>query len=188
MYPLGIDDRLETTPLCGISSFASSPYPRGPTIVTNLEWTLHHASIVEQGLGVHCLVSKLSRPSPRCSSLSDVDLREHVDRSFLVRILSDRWPPVREQSALYHMSFACVHRVLREVCVRFRYLLPFPSLSHRFDHEIHKDRAPKRLTPPSSGISSFWLPRISHRFGLFPINSKIPPKIAPIRVLDRSVI
>src|SRR3954469_5369053 len=71
MYPLGIDDRLETTPLCGISSFASSPYPRGPTIVTNRDWTLHHASIVEQGLGVHCLVSKLSRPSPRCSSLSD---------------------------------------------------------------------------------------------------------------------
>src|SRR3954468_12424083 len=80
MYPGGIDDRLKTTPLCGISSFASSPLPRGPTIVTNLDWTLHHASIVEQGLGVCCLISKLSRPSPRCSSLSDVDLREHVDR------------------------------------------------------------------------------------------------------------
>ena len=75
---------------------------------------------------------------------------------------------VREQSALYRVSFACVHRVLREVCVRFRYLLPFPSLSHRFDHEIREDRAPKRLTPPSSGISSFWLPWIPHRFGIFP--------------------
>src|SRR3954471_16045879 len=50
------------------------------------------------------------------------------------------------------VSFACVHRVLREVCVRFRYLLPFPSLSHRFDHEIREDRAPKRLTPPSRDV------------------------------------
>src|SRR3954466_11021481 len=93
MYPLGIDDRLKTTPHCGISSFASSPLPRGLTIVTNLDWTLHHASIVEQGLGVRCHVSKLSRPSQRCSSLSDADLREHVDRSFLARILSVGWPP-----------------------------------------------------------------------------------------------
>src|SRR3954464_11144884 len=93
MYPLGIDVRLKTTPLCGISSFASSPLPRGLTIVTNLDWTLHHASIVEQGLGVRCHVSKLPRHSPRCSSLSAVLLREHVDRSFLARILSDRWPP-----------------------------------------------------------------------------------------------
>src|SRR3954462_11015855 len=95
MYPLGIDDILKTTPLCGISSFTSSPLPRGPTIVTNLDWTLHHASIVEQGLGVRCLVSKLSRPSPRCSSVPDADLREHLDPSFLARILSDRWPPFR---------------------------------------------------------------------------------------------
>ena len=34
---------------------------------------------------------------------------------------------VREQSALYRVSFACVHRVLREVCIRFRYLLPFQA-------------------------------------------------------------
>src|SRR3954469_1809503 len=93
MYPEGIYDRLKTTPHRGISSFGSPPLPRGPTIVTNLDWTLHHTSIIEQGLGVRCLVSKLSRPSPRCSSLSDVDLREHVDRSFLARIISDRWLP-----------------------------------------------------------------------------------------------
>ena len=54
---------------------------------------------------------------------------------------------VREQSALYRVSFACVHRVLREVCVRFRYLLPFPSLSHRFDHEIREDRATQEVNP-----------------------------------------
>ena len=81
---------------------------------------------------------------------------------------------VREQSALYRVSFACVHRVLREVCVRFRYLLPFPSLSHRFDHEIREDRAPKRLTPPSSGISSFWLPRIKTYQNT--LKSQIDPK------------
>src|SRR3954466_926295 len=92
MYPLSIDDRLKTTP-CVESLVLPHPLTRGPTIITNLDWTLHHASIVEQGLGVRCLVSKLSRPSPRGSSLSDVDLREHVDRSFLARILSDRWPP-----------------------------------------------------------------------------------------------
>ena len=54
---------------------------------------------------------------------------------------------VREQSALYRVSFVCVHRVLREVCVRFRYLLPFPLLSHRFDHEIREDRATQEVNP-----------------------------------------
>src|SRR3954470_14305480 len=92
MYPLGIDDRLKTTPIVE-SLGLPHPLTRGLTIVTNLDWTFHHASIVEQGLGVRCLVSKLSRPSPRCYSLFDVDLREHGDRSFLARILSDRWPP-----------------------------------------------------------------------------------------------
>src|SRR3954462_13436702 len=112
MYPLGIDDILKTTPLCGISSFASSPYLRGPTIVTNLDWTLHHASIVEQGLGVHCVVSKLSSPSPRCSALSDVDVRAHVDRSFLARILSDRCPP-------FASNRPCILRALRVFIVFF---------------------------------------------------------------------
>ena len=54
---------------------------------------------------------------------------------------------VREQLAFYRVSFACVHRVLREVCVRFRYLLPFPSLSHRFDHEIREDWATLEVCP-----------------------------------------
>src|SRR3954462_5005632 len=55
--------------------------------------------------------------------------------------------PVREQLAMYRMSFAFVHHVLREVCVRFRYLLPFPSLSHRFDNEIREDRATQEVNP-----------------------------------------
>src|SRR3954469_14802383 len=37
--------------------------------------------------------------------------------------------------------------VLREVCVRFRYLIPFPSISHRFDHEIREDRATQEVNP-----------------------------------------
>src|SRR3954471_11102967 len=59
---------------------------------------------------------------------------------------------VREQSALYRVSFACVHRLLRVVCVRFRYLLPFPSLSHRLTTRSVKIGPPKRLTPPSKGL------------------------------------
>src|SRR3954469_17671708 len=149
MYPLGIDDTLKTTPLCGISSFASSPYPRRLTIVTNLNWTLHHSSIVEQGLGVRCLVSKLSRPSPRCSSLSDVDLREHVGRSFLARILSDRWPPFRSNRP-------CIVRVLHVFIVFFArcvFASATFSLSPRFPIDWTtrsvKIGPPKRLTPPS---------------------------------------
>src|SRR3954469_18640745 len=51
--------------------------------------------------------------------------------------------------------------VLREVCVRFRYLLPFPSLSHRFDHEIREDRATQEVNPfikwdPQSGPDGWW--------------------------------
>src|SRR4051794_15563567 len=54
---------------------------------------------------------------------------------------------VREQSALYRVSFTCVHHVLREVCVCFHYLLPSPLLSHRFDHEIREDRVTQELNP-----------------------------------------
>ena len=62
---------------------------------------------------------------------------------------------VWEQSSLYRVSFACVHRVLYEVCVRFRYLLPFPSLSHRFDHEIREDRATQEVNPFIMNVSNF---------------------------------
>ena len=85
---------------------------------------------------------------------------------------------VREQSALYRVSFACVHRVLREVCVRFRYLLPFPSLSHRFDHEIREDRATQEVNPSiiwyqqllvATDFSSIW--SFPHKFENFTKNS-----------------
>src|SRR3954465_13545692 len=156
MYPLRIDDRLKTTPLCGISSFASSPLPRGPTIVTNLDWTLHHASIVEKGLGVRCLISKLSRPYPRCSSLSDVDLREHVDRSFLARILSNRWPPFGSNRP----CIVCVLRVFIVFFARCVFASATFSLSPRFPIDLTtrsvKIGPPKRLTP-SSHILSFLL-------------------------------
>src|SRR4051812_38517715 len=81
---------------------------------------------------------------------------------------------VREQSALYHVSFACVHRVLREVCSRFLYLLPFPSLSHRFDHEIHEDQATQEVNPfiiwyqqllVATDFSSIW--SFPHKFENF---------------------
>src|SRR3954469_19776708 len=178
MYPLGIDDRLKTTPIVE-SLVLPHPLYQGDRLSspTSIGLCVTHPSLnkaLEFGVS-----------SPSCQDPSQGVLPSRI---FPCEDSIGPVAAVREQSALYRVSFACVHLVLREVCVRFRYLLPFPSLSHRFDHEIREDRAPKRLTPPSSGISSFWLPRISHRFGLFPINSKISPKTAPIRVLDRSVI
>src|SRR3954463_13199929 len=94
MYPLGIDDRLKTTPIVE-SLVLPHPLYQGDRLSspTSIGLCITHPSLnkaLEFGV-----VSKLSRPSPRCSSLSDVDFREHVDRSFLARILSDWWPSFR---------------------------------------------------------------------------------------------
>ena len=106
MYPLGIDDRLKKTPIVE-SLVLPHPLYQGDRLSspTSIGLCITHPSL-NKALGSRFLAPKSSRPSSRCSSLSDVDLREHVDRSFLARILSDRWPP-------FGSNRPCIVSVLR---------------------------------------------------------------------------
>src|SRR3954470_18732739 len=83
MYPLGIDDRLKTTSIVE-SLVLPHPLYQGDRLSspTSIGLCITHPSL-NKALGSRFLAPKSSRPSSRCSSLSDVDLREHVDRSFL---------------------------------------------------------------------------------------------------------
>src|SRR3954471_12593529 len=94
MYPLGIDDRLKTTPIVE-SLVLPHPLYQGDRLSspTSIGLCITHPSLNKALEFDVSSPSCQDPPPPRCSSLSDVDLREHVDRSFLARILWDRWSP-----------------------------------------------------------------------------------------------
>src|SRR3954465_9600983 len=137
MYHLGIDDRLKITPIVE-SLVLPHPLYKGDRLSppTSIGLCITHPSLYK------ALEFGVSSPSFQ-------DPPQGVLPSPIFPCKDSIGPvaAVREQSALYRVSFACVHRVLRGVCVRFRYLLPFPSLSHRFDHEIPEDRATREVNP-----------------------------------------
>src|SRR3954468_9070834 len=146
MYPLGIDDRLKKTPIVE-SLVLPHPLYQGDRLSspTSIGLCITHPSL-NKALGSRFLAPKSSRPSSRCSSLSDVDLREHVDRSFLARILSDRWPPFGSNRPCMCEFCVCSSCSSRGVC-SLPLPSPFPSLSHQFDHEIREDRATQEVNP-----------------------------------------
>ena len=72
----------------------------------------------------------------------------------------------------------CLYRFTPIPLRVFIVFITFPSNPPHQFHRIREDRANPRVAPASYGISSFWLPRIRHRFVISTSKTKIPKKIA----------
>src|SRR5215216_3397355 len=93
MYPVGIDDRLKKTP------FVESLVLPHPLLLKGIDYRHHLVGVcIAPPLLYKALTSvSLCQDVKTLSKVFfplHVGSREHVDRSFLARILSDRWPPV----------------------------------------------------------------------------------------------